>query len=308
MSLGPDGQYGMNALHESTFPPRASQMSGYPIGPGHAMPPRNGSMGPPPGAGFNPPMGPATQPPRLLYQQPPYHNMNNPPAYPRQPGLPFNNASPPGPPEMQFQDSLSRVTSSRSLESYDQHNQMHPSMLSPPPLPNNYAMRSASFETLHAPQPRPLLPSARFRPRSNSMTDQPFGNEPSPPGSPIDDRMPTGPVTNTIVAQMKCKLFLQQQHAQWKNLGTAKLKLYLQQPTYVKQLVVEADNKDKTILISTIVLTDGVERVGKTGVAIELSDKGARTGIIYMIQLRNETSAGGLFDSLLAGSDRSAKA
>ena len=105
---------------------------------------------------------------------------------------------------------------------------------------------------------------------------------------------------------MKCKIFLQQQHAQWKSLGTAKLTLYEQRPTMVKQLVVEADNKDKSTLISTIVLTDGVERVGKTGVAIELSDNGSRTGIIYMIQLRNEKSAGGLFDTLLAGSDRSA--
>jgi len=45
--------------------------------------------------------------------------------------------------------------------------------------------------------------------------------------------------------------------------------------------------------------------VGKTGVAIELSDKGVRTGVVYMLQLRNEGSAQGLFDSLLAGSDRS---
>ena len=72
----------------------------------------------------------------------------------------------------------------------------------------------------------------------------------------------------------------------------------------VKQLVVEADNKEKTMLISTIVLTDGVERVGKTGIAIELSDAGARTGIVYMIQLRNEKSAGGLYETLLTGSDR----
>jgi hypothetical protein len=103
---------------------------------------------------------------------------------------------------------------------------------------------------------------------------------------------------------MRCKVFLKQQHQQWKNLGAAKLKLYHQSPTNVKQLVVEADTKEKTMLISTIVLSDGVERVGKTGVAIELSDQGARTGIVYMIQLRNETSASGLFDSLLAGSDR----
>jgi len=101
----------------------------------------------------------------------------------------------------------------------------------------------------------------------------------------------------------KCRVFHQQQHAQWKALGSAQLTLYHQEPTHVKQLVV--GSKDKTI-ISTIVLTDGVERVGKTGVAVELSDdKGARTGIIYMIQLRNEKTAKELFDKLLAGSDRS---
>jgi 5-enolpyruvylshikimate-3-phosphate synthase len=103
---------------------------------------------------------------------------------------------------------------------------------------------------------------------------------------------------------MKCKVFLKQQHAQWKSLGSAKLKLYRQEPTNVKQLVVEADSSSAKVLISTIVLTDGVERVGKTGVAIELSDRGQRTGIVYMIQLRNEKSAGGLFDELLVGSDR----
>jgi hypothetical protein len=136
------------------------------------------------------------------------------------------------------------------------------------------------------------------------MASQSF-NEPSPPNSPVEEtHMPTGPVTSTISAQMKCKVFLKREHAQWKSLGSAKLKLYRQTPTNVKQLVVEADDRQKSVLISTIVLTDGVERVGKTGVAVELSDKGARTGIVYMIQLRNEESAGGLFDSLLAGSDR----
>jgi hypothetical protein len=129
-------------------------------------------------------------------------------------------------------------------------------------------------------------------------------DEISPPGSPVQ-QVQTGPATSTISAQMKCKVFLKQQHAQWKSLGTAKLKLYRESPTNVKQLVVEADNKAKTILISTIVLTDGVERVGKTGVAVELSNQGARTGVVYMIQLRNEAAAQGLFDSLLAGSDRS---
>ena len=50
---------------------------------------------------------------------------------------------------------------------------------------------------------------------------------------------------------------------------------------------------------------NGVERVGKTGVAVTLSDNGVRTGIVYMIQLKNEKDAGRLYESLLQGSDRS---
>ena len=109
----------------------------------------------------------------------------------------------------------------------------------------------------------------------------------------------TGLITSTISVQMRCKVFLKQQHQQRRNLAAAKLKLYHQNPTNVKQLVVEADTKEKT---TTIVLSDGVECVGKTGIAIELTDQGVRTRILYMIQVRNETSVGGLFDSLLAGS------
>jgi len=142
--------------------------------------------------------------------------------------------------------------------------------------------------------------------RSPSLTSshpsmRPTFEDISPPSSPGEEPKQ---LTAVISAQMKCKVFLKQAHAQWKSLGGGKLKLYHQQPTNVKQLVVEADTKEKTLLISTIILTDAVERVGKTGVAIELSDKGASTGIVYMIQLRNEASATGLFNSLLAGSDR----
>lgn len=125
------------------------------------------------------------------------------------------------------------------------------------------------------------------------------------PISPVDPNPTRDAGPAVISAQMKCKVFLKQSHQQWKALGGARLKLYVQTSTNIKQLVVESDSKDKTMLISTIVLTDGVERVAKTGVAVEISDvNGSRTGIIYMIQLRNEDSAGGLFDSLIAGSDR----
>jgi len=179
----------------------------------------------------------------------------------------------------------------------------YPEGLPPPRMPFIHRNDSSgSLNSLQAPQPRPLLPSAAFRGVST------IGSfvEPSPPSSPVEETPKhTGPVTSTITAQFKCKVFLKQQHAQWKALGSAKLRLYRESPTNIKQLVVEADNNKKTVLISTIVLEDGVERVGKTGVAVELSSQGQRTGIVYMIQLRSEESAVGLFDSLIAGSDRS---
>lgn len=118
----------------------------------------------------------------------------------------------------------------------------------------------------------------------------------SPPSSPK-----LGPTTSTVSAQMRCRLYLKQSHAQWKALGNARLKLYHLMPANERQLVVENDRKT---MISTIVLSDGVERVGKVGVAVEISDQGNRTGIIYMLQLRSEESAQGLFGELIADSGR----
>jgi len=231
------------------------------------------------------------------------------------PGHPGSFSHAPGrpPSDPPTGNGLRQSTSSRSLRS--QYDTM--STASAPPMPaypgdlppprRNFIPRTGSSSSLRSLpsqlQTKPLLPSAQMSLHSASTSFQ----DPSPPESPVEERPPpVGPTTTNVTAQMKCKVFLQQQHAQWKSLGTAKLKLYHESPTNVKQLVVEADNKDKTVLISTIVMEDGVERVGKTGVAVALSDKGRRTGIIYMIQLRNEKSAGGLFDSLIVGSDRSA--
>ena len=165
--------------------------------------------------------------------------------------------------------------------------------------------RSRSAEPLYPPEP----PSARFAysPGRGSLAEETQGD--SPPMSPVEEEDSTALTGPAIIsAQMKCKVFLKQSHQQWKSLGAAKLKLYSQAQGNVKQLVVESDSSSKAMLISTIILTDGVERVAKTGVAVEISDRGKRTGIIYMIQLRNEKSAGGLFESLLAGSDRTAGA
>lgn len=163
---------------------------------------------------------------------------------------------------------------------------------------DQYRMPSAVLKETLRGQSMPTQSGARSLPasRMNSGYVNDTELDISPPTSPVLE----GPVTNQLAAQMKCKVFVQSAKSQWKSLGTAKLKLYLQSPGNRKQLVVE----DKTVLISTIVLEDGVERVGKTGVAIELSDNGQRTGLIYMLQLKTEASATGLFQQLLLGSSR----
>jgi len=293
----PPGPNGIGPPPPGTWPPG-------PHGPGHRpgghplpgqLPFQSGPpRGPPPMQGYHP-MDPMRGPPG-----PNGPNPSIPPHPSRQPTIDLLHPQPIGPPGPGL-NGLRRAQSSHSLNS-----QMDPNGALPPVprMPGAQIPRNHSADSLPLPRSRPLLPSAQ-RAVSLVPSSQSF-YEISPPTSPVQERAPySGPVSSTISAQMKCKVFLKQQHAQWKSLGSAKVKLYRESPTNVKQLVVEAENKDKSVLISTIVLTDGVERVGKTGVAIELSDKGVRAGVVYMLQLRNETSAQGLFDSLLAGSDRS---
>lgn len=183
---------------------------------------------------------------------------------------------------------------SRSADGLRAEHYRMPSSVLKDTLRGNSLPSAQSVNNARRPSHAHSLPGSRmgsgYLPNSND------GDDDSPPGSPTQQ----GPVMSTLAAQMKCKVFIQQNHGQWKSLGTAKLKLYLQS-NQQKQLVVE----DKQVLISTMVLEDGVERVGKTGVAVEISDKGSRTGIIYMLQLKTEQSATGLHQQLLLGSSRS---
>ncbi|KAJ7103442.1 hypothetical protein B0H15DRAFT_767714 [Mycena belliarum] len=308
--LEPDQQ-----VHGQSPPPQP-----FSVGPGQVIPPtRSASFGSALSRGSYDSFQPQNSP-RSSYPQPPPAFSDN---IQRAPSAPIPGGSmppgsmpgpvPPRPPsEPQYSQSsgLRKSLSSRSLQSqYSQYEQPP----APPPLPSfpplgyspNNGNGSGPSGSVYAPQPRTWLPSGQLA--VTGFRAVPSFHEPSPPNSPVEETPAfTGPITSSISAEMKCKVFLKQHHAQWKSLGAARLKLYRQSPTNVKQLVVEAGSKG-AILISTIVLTDGVERVGKTGVAIELSDKGARTGIVYMIQLRSEKSAGGLFDSLLEGSDRATK-
>ncbi|KAL0951069.1 hypothetical protein HGRIS_007807 [Hohenbuehelia grisea] len=285
----PPGQFGLPGSPNQRGPP-----------PPHLHPHQPGQPGPSP----NIPGPRGTYSPNV-YQSPVNgqlpHGMQPPGSLPPQSGR--VSAEP------MLQGSIRKSPSVKSLGSqYDPQQPLPPVPAFPGGIPpnTNFLPRSTSQGSLHAPQPRSVLPSLHGSSRAPSVVDSSFA-DPSPPGSPVEEtRQPTGPVTSKISAEQKCKVFFQQQHAQWKALGSARLKLYRQDPTNIKQLVVKSE-KDKGVMISTIVLTDGVERVGKTGVAIELSDNGSRTGIIYMIQCQNESKAEVLFTRLLEGSDRAGK-
>lgn len=204
---------------------------------------------------------------------------------------------------------LRKSSSSHSLASEYERNRLtangplppmpgYPEGLAPPNRP--FIPRNDSSSSLSSLGTKPILPSAQLSMRSLNTVS--FA-DPSPPSSPVEETpRDIGPVSSRITSNMKCKVFLKEQHAKWKSLGSAQLRLFHESPTNVKQLVVEAGKK---VLISTLILEDGVERVGKTGVAVELSDKGHRTGVVYMIQTKDEKAANELFTNLLAGSDRS---
>lgn len=313
---GPQGQgQGMNNFNSfggpgpNGYPPQQQQQ----FGPGQVIPP-------PRGMSYNS-SGPGTPVRGSSYSDgpsPPPHmggRMQSQSPYP-----PSSSSRPPS--DGSSNSGLRKSTSSRSLGSqYDNRQQYgggppppmpaYPDGLAPPHRP--FLPRTDSSSSLQslpasiyggAPMGgKPLPPSATYN--IKSVDSVPTFADPSPPSSPVaETKEITGPTTTAVTQQGKCKVFLKEQHAKWKSLGAARLKLYHESPTNVKQLVVETDNNKKAVLISTIILPDGVERVGRTGVAVELTDKGLRTGIVYMLQLKDEKSAGSLFDSLLAGSDR----
>ncbi|KIM21537.1 hypothetical protein M408DRAFT_39181, partial [Serendipita vermifera MAFF 305830] len=292
------------SLHGSPAHPGGPPLPGPPgMGlPGMGMGPGFGMGGPPP----PPPPGmggaPFMPPPRGSSAQnglPPQQRMQSAPPGGIPPGAPF---PPFGPPQHLGSFPPPGRQPSPGAGGPMMFPPGHPGFGPPPPMgrPMPPFAGPGGPQEFGGGSPRmSMAPSLAMRPESRYPVEPQHEHDDSPPTSPVAN----GPTKTVITAEMRCKVFLKQQHQQWKALGSGKLKLYHTRPTDVKQLAVEADG-GKSILMSTYVLTDGVERVGRTGVAVEMSDQGVRSGVVYMVQLRNETSAQGLFDSLLAGSDR----
>lgn len=176
---------------------------------------------------------------------------------------------------------------------------------SPSQLPRVLS-RSASQSRLgeHIPSNGTVLPSQMVRDKPQRNSNE-WMHEPDDDDNDISNsrRMRAHEAQSfNLCAQMRCKVFLKHSYAQWRALGPARLRLYHLRPSNTNQLVVE---NDKKTIISSIILPIAVQRVGRTGLAIELSDYGRLTGVVYMLHMRSEESANGLHQQLLTGSSRS---
>jgi hypothetical protein len=100
--------------------------------------------------------------------------------------------------------------------------------------------------------------------------------------------------TVTQIMETKCRVFLQNDHGVWTNIGWGNMKLFLETPSHRKRIIVNSDKKTKTI-IDSIIFEDGVERIGKS-VALTLNNMGSSLRIVYLLKMKDEASAVKVFD------------
>ncbi|CAG8505774.1 983_t:CDS:2 [Acaulospora colombiana] len=87
----------------------------------------------------------------------------------------------------------------------------------------------------------------------------------------------------------KIKVFLQKGYGAWTNLGWGTMNLSVE-ASQRKRIIINS-NKQKAKLIDAILLDDGVERIGKTNIAITLNRIDTTRRIVYMMQLKDEKTA-----------------
>ncbi|GBB83576.1 hypothetical protein RclHR1_10280001 [Rhizophagus clarus] len=95
--------------------------------------------------------------------------------------------------------------------------------------------------------------------------------------------------TLTGVMESKVKLFLQNDHGVWTNLGWGNMKLLLEVPSHRKRIIIESD-KQKSKLVDAFVCETGVAKVNKSSITFKIN-LGESAKIIYMMQMKNETNA-----------------
>ncbi|CAG8652666.1 776_t:CDS:2, partial [Acaulospora morrowiae] len=100
------------------------------------------------------------------------------------------------------------------------------------------------------------------------------------------------------VSEHKVKIFLQNDHGVWTNFGWGMMSLVIETPQR-KRIMVNS-NRQKAKLVDAILWEDGVERVGKTNIAITLHNVDTIMRIVYMMQMKDEKTAEKVFELMKA--------
>ncbi len=100
----------------------------------------------------------------------------------------------------------------------------------------------------------------------------------------------------TDVMDSKVKLLLQNDHGVWTNLGWGNMKLSIETPSNRKRIVILSDKDKKSKLVDTFIGESGVGRAGKSNVTFKINNVGGSTSIIYMMQMKDDASAGKAFE------------
>ncbi|OAD70159.1 hypothetical protein PHYBLDRAFT_102741, partial [Phycomyces blakesleeanus NRRL 1555(-)] len=104
-----------------------------------------------------------------------------------------------------------------------------------------------------------------------------------------------GPQTLQPVMQFKCKLFLQNETSSWSPFGSVSMRISQQIPSKRMHIYIE---NEKNKLVSSVVRSGNVEKVGNKKVTFLLKNEQERTSMVYMIQLKDEKTAVKTYDYL----------
>jgi hypothetical protein len=95
-----------------------------------------------------------------------------------------------------------------------------------------------------------------------------------------------------LVMQCKCKLYVQNEHAKWHSFGSVGLKISQQWSTRKMHI----DLSNHTRLVSAMVQSRNVERLGPKRISFLLVDENEKNNVVYMVQVREELTGDKIFE------------
>jgi hypothetical protein len=100
-----------------------------------------------------------------------------------------------------------------------------------------------------------------------------------------------------LAMQCKCKLFVQSSTAKWNSFGSVYMKVSQQYATKKMHVAMESHKGGKTTqLVSAMVQSRNVERLGQKRITFLLVDEFERNSVVYMVQVREELTGDKIFE------------